>query len=131
MYLYSPPHLYSEGDYVQSSDFHGTVELGSCHHVHSLHPDTNRTRFYQLIATEARQSYPPSYSGTVGRGKSLQTLISEMLNVHGWLKTVRFWMSFYVRQVILATGVSYGAMLNERFELPIINNLGGIPLGLW
>ncbi|XP_064398689.1 prestin-like [Halichondria panicea] len=32
--------------------------------------------------------------------------------------------------VILATGVSYGAMLNERFELPIINNLGGIPLGL-
>ncbi len=62
---------YTEGNYVLSSDLHGPVELGSCHHVDSVHPDTNSTRLYQLIFTETRQSYPPPYSGTAGRGKFL------------------------------------------------------------
>lgn len=34
-------------------------------------------------------------------------------------------------QVILATGISFGAMLHDRFGLPIIRDLGGIPPGHW
>ena len=34
-------------------------------------------------------------------------------------------------QVILATGISFGAMLHDRFGLPIIRDRGGIPPGNW
>lgn len=34
-------------------------------------------------------------------------------------------------QVILATGISYGAMLTQRFDLPDIELLGGILPGEW
>ena len=72
--IFTLPHThlyYTEGNYVLSSDLHGPVELGSCHHVDSVHPDTNSTRLYQLILTETHQSYPPPYSSTAGRGKFL------------------------------------------------------------
>ena len=32
-------------------------------------------------------------------------------------------------QVILVTGISYGADLSGRFQLPVVSNLGGIPPG--
>ncbi len=38
---------------------------------------------------------------------------------------------FHWLQVILVTGISFGASLNERFGLPVIENLGGIPPGEW
>ena len=41
--------------------------------------------------------------------------------------------SVFPSQVILATGISFGAMLNQRYGLPIINSpeTGGIQPGEW
>ncbi len=38
---------------------------------------------------------------------------------------------FVVSQVILTTGISYGADLSDRFGLPVIEDVGGIPPGEW
>ena len=34
-------------------------------------------------------------------------------------------------KVILITGISYGAMLSDKFGLPVISDVGGIPPGKW
>ena len=37
----------------------------------------------------------------------------------------------FITQVILSTSISYGAKLNEKYNLQIINDVGGIPPGKW